>query len=395
MPRLARSAAVRVAAALVGGALLAACGAPAPASIAPGSAAPGSAVPGSGGPSIAPEAAVAAALAERFGDPELTGRVELTSRTAAQGIEIVLVGSLEFDGLDERESYVRTIEAIGVDEVLETVQVGDEEWTRIDPGPWVPSDAEDDRPFLFSLASVEAWTVAATDVRGGELVYRLRPAADATLDPDDWGFDDPAVSDVTFSVSVLASAAGEPLEMSLTFSYDLGDGGDALRVEGANTVVFETLDQPIAIEPPDEAWLAHASDEHGLTIGHPPETTVGGEPGRLDILADGSLLYSVASQTAPDGANVSEFADVLSQSYADELEATVVDRATTTINDVPAIILTVEIPTDDGGTNLLLVAAVVRGGRAQEIFLVGTPATEEQDRGALEAILTTITFRDG
>ena len=375
--------------------LLVACGGPSP-SISASPTAGGTPLP-VGTPGASPISGdPAAVLLERLADPDLTGRTELFSSIEANEFQILLVGTLDFVGTDEQEAYRRTIEAAGIDQLIEAIQVGDEEWSRTEPGPWLPSDPDDDDSLLHSLASIEELTFLGSELSGVQQVLHFEVPDDAPVDPADWGLEGPEIRNAALEVAIDASPDGTPLKLVVDFTFTQSFAEADVPFSGHNEVTFVEVGGEVTVEAPDEVWLAHTSEEVGLTIGHPPGTTVATTDGVAQVILDDTILYSAGSQPAAAGLTLEALRDDIVAAYADELGAELIDVRATTIADVQAAIIAFRASdAAAGASDLLLDAITIVDGRTYEIFAFGSSTTEADDRAALDAILTTVSFGEG
>lgn len=334
-----------------------------------------------------------AALLERLADPDLTARTELFSTIQANEFEILLAGTLDFAGTDEREAYRRTVEAAGIDQVIEAIQVGDEEWSRTEPGPWITSDPDDDDSLLHSLASIEELAFLGSELSGVQQVLHFEVPDAAPVDPADWGLEGPDISDAALEVAIDASPDGTPLKLVVDFTFTQAFEAVDVPFRGHNEVTFVEVGGDVTVEAPDEVWPTYTAEEIGLTIGHPPGTTVAINDGVAQVILDNTILYSAAGQPAAEGLTLESFRDSIVAAYAEELDVELIDVRATTIADVQAAILAFRgTETAEGASDLYLDAIVIVDGRAYEIFAFGNTTTEADDRGALDAILTTVSF---
>ena len=202
-------------------------------------------------PTARPDPAVA--FEQLLDDPDLTARItilDITESTDPPGaIRRTTNGLLEFAGTSERERYEVWVEGKKV-ESTEFISVGSKEWKRSEAGPWTPSDASDDQPFLSKLNRIEGFQSLGVEAKGGRDLHHLRLAPGLTPDLRDWGPNDPRFSNVVVDLDFWVDDDGIPVYLLMKTTFTYTEGGESIEFERQSLKSFEAVGGTLEIQPP-------------------------------------------------------------------------------------------------------------------------------------------------
>jgi hypothetical protein len=320
-----------------------------------------------------------------------TGRLPVSGTVTFGTTEATLSGGLQIAGQDS--STTLTIDVSGARQTQDSVRIGTQRWTREDPGPWVldpdPADPEQGlAAFLSTLTALEDQGVATKD---GRELHRLLPPAGTAVTPEALGLD-PSIENADVSLEFWAEPDGTPAIWSVGVGWTQAAPDGSTPIEFVMDVDLAGLGEPVALEPPADAWTRFVSSRLGYSIAHPADWRVVEDDGQ-DVLARGeeAFIY-VAPQSAP-GQTLDRFTEELVAYYERELGAVFDTNEASTLGGKPARFVTGHFESDQGRLFLADTIAM-RGDTGWEVYLLNQAGTEETDLEALALFLGTFEFRE-
>ena len=310
---------------------------------------------------------------------DLSGRASTTHMWTRGEETFSETGSLEFDGDTEIERYSRADN----DRTTEYISIGEDEWKRVDGGPWIPSDGTDDTPLADKLASIERLEVEREVAGDDGPLWLLGLPSGAELDSRIWRLVDEDHGLERADLELLVTADGTPVQLTLVRTWiESGDDGP-ISVKATGTLRFDEVGSHITAKPPEDAWV-RARSPRGYSLALPAEVALASSGGG-DIFTGGTipeLRISVAD--AADGQTVEAFAEDVIARYASAGEVHLVTQVRT-IGGREAFLLVFGPAEPTADTEFTLVVAMVCDDRDVEASM---PTTEPRGMSDIELLAT-------
>jgi hypothetical protein len=301
-------------------------------------------------------------------------------------------GEMAFSGSNSRSSM--TISLAGNDQVQESVRIGDESWTRTQPGPWLvdetPPTSDTLGEFLKTLLAVEDLGI---ETRGGRDLHHLGVPSGSEISPAAIGIDTELMKDPRVALDFYAGPDGTPVIMVFEVGWSQDAGGQDLPAEMTLDFAFAGLDDSLTIEPPDDVWQTYASDAAGYSMAHPGDWTVESKGGEDAYLIDGQPYVYVYSQTLPRGMGTTGFHEELVRGYRRDFGTPADADEEVQLGGQPARRLVYHF-TNDNGVDVALVDYLLVNGRTGYEVILATAAGpgEEDDIALFETFVATFKF---
>jgi hypothetical protein len=156
---------------------------------------------------------------------------------------------------------------------------------------------------------------------------------------------------------------------------------------------FEEWGTGIAIRPPDDVWVVHASDDLGYSMAYPDGWTVTRTNGQDAFGRDGATFVYVAPQELKSTLTTEQFRDAVIDGSKADLGGPPVSVEPTQLGGVAAWRATYRTK-DPSGTPIVLVDYLtVRGKVGWEVYLVVLAgASEATDLAFFESFIASFAF---
>jgi hypothetical protein len=330
---------------------------------------------------------VALAVAQ-FAAKDMRAHVVLDGTADYGGTTVTSSGTMDMIAEREHETYETKVGGEVV-ETKEVISIGQDEWERINAGPWHDSDGTNDTPLVADLAGLISLTVVGMETVAGEQLIHVRPGPGVNVDQKGWGPSDPSVTDYTIALDLWIRPDGSLAKLTQDEQWKVPSGTTTTVVKTTADETFSPLAASATIAEPDDAWVANVSKAMGYTVSQPAGYQVKSGDGGDSFVVGDQVLLSVAASSIDAGMTLEEALIALTESYEKQAKAELLMAYDARVDGHAAKVAVFKAK-DSAGNDLRLVDAVtVVGDRLWEIYRVGTPDTVTDDVDHVNKSLTT------
>jgi len=351
--------------------LVAACGG-ATVSVAPSATATPTAAPT---PSPTP-IDVSAAFVKIATAPDFSAAGTIAGTVKIGPVDGTITGDGLFDAPDS--SGTTTLTAGTFKEVTNSATVGNESWTRKEPGPWLvdtsPTAGEGLDDYLRSVGAVVDLGV---ETHAGRQLHHLRPKGGNKVSPEALGFDVGNAKDAVFTVDLYAAEDGMPAIMTVTGSWTTASGGTPVPTSMTFDLVFSDVGKPQTITAPDDVWVRYTSSKLGYTMAHPADWTVESTKDQDAYLLNGQGYVYVG--VTPFKGSTAKFVTALKAAYKKPFKGEPKSETPTRLGGEAAVRLVYEFTNDSDQAVTVADDVVARDGTGWEVYLVTAGGPEDID----------------
>ena len=355
--------------------VIAACGG-APTSVAPSATATPAATP-TAAPTPSPTPIdVAAAFAKIATAPDFSAVGKIAGTVTIAAVDGEITGDGLFDGADSSGS---TTLAVGTfKQVTHSVTVGDQSWTRKEPGPWlVDTSPTANRGLDDYLRSVTAVVDLGVETYAGQELHHLQPKGGNKASPEALGFDVGTATDAAFTVDLYATDDGTPAIMTVTGSWTTVSGDTSVPTSMTFDLVLSDIGEPQTITAPEDVWVRYTSTKLGYTMAHPADWTVEPEKDKDSYLLNSQPYVYVAVQ--PFKGSTAKFATDLKASYKTPFGGAPKSEAPTQLDGQAAVRLIYQYRNEQDQDVTIADDVISRDGSGWEVLLATAGGPEDID----------------